>query len=380
MSHSRRGTREILDTFTQDVTADDLKRVFTREARDAYEFFAHGIDRLALAQLPWPKRALLHVRLFLLAFSRRLPPARRALYGLALVTTVIGLLELFTGIDTARIGPVVVPVLTWAQGTGPLVVALVLLNILFALEVADRLSLKQDLSVAREIQRAMLPRQPFTGLGMEAHGETRPANTVGGDFFDIVPTRDGRLLVALGDVAGKGTPAALLMALLLAILRTLVDEGLDPQELATRLNQQVLRHAPRSRFITALLGIYDPERHVLAYVNAGHPPALLRHANGTVERLPPTGMALGLGPRAVYSSRTVMLCPGDLLVVYSDGISEAESPSGTPFDDAGVEEAVTQHAADSAQVVCRALMARVDSHIADARVCDDLTVLALRHN
>ncbi|MGH9160307.1 MAG: PP2C family protein-serine/threonine phosphatase [Vicinamibacteraceae bacterium] len=376
----RRATREILDTFTRDVTADDLKRVFTRDARDAYAFFAHGIDRVALAQLSWPRRALLHVRLFLLAFSRRLPPARRALYGLALLTTLIGLVELFTGLDAMRIGPLVLPVLTWAQGTGALFVALVLLNILFALEVADRLSLKQDLTVAREIQRAMLPGQPFIGLGVEAHGETRPANTVGGDFFDIVPTRDGRLLVALGDVAGKGTPAALLMALLLAILRTLVDEGLDAQDLATRLNQQVVRHAPRSRFITALLGIYDPQRHTLVYVNAGHPPALLSHANGTVERLPPTGIALGLGPRAVYSSRTVMLCPGDLLVVYSDGITEAESPSGAPFDDEGVAEAVTQHAADGAQVVTRALMARVEAHIADGRVRDDLTILALRHD
>ncbi|MPZ20339.1 MAG: SpoIIE family protein phosphatase [Luteitalea sp.] len=380
MSGPRRGTRELLDTFTQDVTADDLKRVFTRDAREAYAFFAHGIDRRALAQLPWPKRALLHLRLFLLAFSRRLPPARRALYGLALVCSLIGLVELYTGIDTVRIGPIVLPVLTWSQGTGGMFLALVLLNILFALEVADRLTLKQDLNVAREIQRAMLPRQPFIGLGVQAHGETRPANTVGGDFFDIVPTPDGRLLVALGDVAGKGTPAALLMALLLAILRTLVDEGLDAQALATRLNQQVLRHAPRSRFITALLGIYDPESHVLTYVNAGHPPALLRHANGSLERLPPSGMALGLDRRAVYSSRNVMLCPGDLLVVYSDGITEAESPSGAPFDDDGVDEAVTQHAAESAQVVTSALMARVEAHIADARVCDDLTILALRHN
>ncbi|MPY87341.1 MAG: SpoIIE family protein phosphatase [Luteitalea sp.] len=369
MSSARRGAREILDTFTQDVTARDLKRVFTRDAREAYAFFAQGIDHAALVQLPWWKRVLLHLRLFLIAFSRHLPPARRALYGIALVGSLLGLQFLFT--------PVRIPHIPYELA---MVTALALLNVLFALEVADRLSLKHDLTVAREIQRTMLPRHPFTGLGVVAHGETRPANTVGGDFFDIVPTRDGRLLVALGDVAGKGTPAALLMALLLAMLRTLVDEGLAPQALATRLNQQVLRHAPRSRFITAVLGIYDPDSHVLSYVNAGHPPALLWRANGAAERLPPTGIALGLDSRAVYPPREIVLRPADLLVVYSDGITEAESSAGVAFDDSGVEQVLTEHGRQSPQLVTAALLARVDAHTGDARVHDDLTVLAVRHN
>jgi hypothetical protein len=125
-----------------------------------------------------------------------------------------------------------------------------LMNLLVLLEVADRLSLKRDLEVAREIQQAMLPEGTWSGPGVEAFGLTKPANTVGGDFYDILPQPDGTVLVALGDVAGKASPAALLMALLLAILRTLADEGLPLPALVKRLNLQVARHAPASRFIT----------------------------------------------------------------------------------------------------------------------------------
>src|SRR4030095_4370674 len=115
-----------------------------------------------------------------------------------------------------------IPHPTFAPGTIWLLTGFLLLNLLMLLEVADRLSLKNDLEIAREIQQAMLPRGEFRAPGVEALGMTRPANTVGGDFYDILPLGDGRVLLALGDVAGKGSPAALLMALLLAMMRALV--------------------------------------------------------------------------------------------------------------------------------------------------------------
>ena len=132
----------------------------------------------------------------------------------------------------------------WADGTLALLVSLLLMNLLVLLEVADRLSLKSDLEVAREIQLAMLPAGPTRAGDVEICGLTRPANTVGGDFYDILPLPDGRVIVALGDVAGKGSPAALLMALLLAMLRTLVDEELEPRGAVARLNVQICRHSP----------------------------------------------------------------------------------------------------------------------------------------
>src|SRR5207302_7723878 len=155
------------------------------------------------------------------------------------------------------------------------------------------LSLKNDLEIAREIQQAMLPSGLYSAPGVETVGISRPANTVGGDFYDILPLADGRLVVAVGDVAGKGSPAALLMALLLAMLRTLVDEELGPAELVTRLNVQVCRHAPPSRFITLFYAVYDPRTGDMTYVSAGHMPPLLLRASGTWERLSDGVIAFG---------------------------------------------------------------------------------------
>src|SRR4029078_10394709 len=115
-------------------------------------------------------------------------------------------------------------------------------------ELADRVTLKKGLEVAREIQQAMLPREIYAATGIEAFGVTRPANTVGGDLYDVLRRPDGLIVFALGDVAGKGSPAALLMALVVAMLRALVDEGLEPGELATRLNAPRSPHGTRHRF------------------------------------------------------------------------------------------------------------------------------------
>jgi phosphoserine phosphatase RsbU/P len=209
------------EAYTRGLTTADLERLFTRDAPEAYRFFSRNVDFDELKNRPWHFRMLGRARLLFLAFTLKLTPARRVLYGSALVASLIGLIELYQSFHLFLI-----PHPAFAPGTMWLLTGFLLVNLLVLLEVADRLSLKNDLEIAREIQQAMLPRAEFRALGVEAFGMTRPANTVGGDFYDILPLGDGRVLLALGDVAGKGSPAALLMALLLAMMRTLVDEGL----------------------------------------------------------------------------------------------------------------------------------------------------------
>jgi phosphoserine phosphatase RsbU/P len=226
----------------------------------------------------------------------------------------------------------------------------------------------------------MLPRGTHRDRGVQAFGRTRPANTVGGDFYDILPLADGRLVVALGDVAGKGSPAALLMALLLAILRTLIDEDLEPADLMARLNVQVTRHAPGTRFITLFLALYDPATGALQFVNAGHLPPLLRREAGDVERLHEGGVALGLFEHSQYRAGTTRLDPGDLLVLYSDGITEAEDPSGQPFEEAGLERVVAVRADMELEALGADVFDAVARHARDQRFVDDLTVLLLRRD
>src|SRR5205085_10681368 len=243
-----------------------------------------------------------------------------AIYGVTLLTTMIGLVELFRGIQL-----LLVPHPVFATGTIWLLLGFLLVNLLVMLEVAHRLSHKNDLEIAREIQQTMLPRAAYQAPGLEAFGMTRPSNTVGGDFYDIIPLADGRVLVALGDVAGKGSPAALLMALLLAMMRTLVDEGFYGAALMSRLNAQVSKHAPASRFVTLFIATLDPATGLLTYVNAGQNPPLLRRAGGTYETLRTGGIALGMFDHADYESGQTVLGPGDVIVMYSDGVTEAEN-------------------------------------------------------
>jgi sigma-B regulation protein RsbU (phosphoserine phosphatase) len=247
--------------------------------------------------------------------------------------------------------------------------------------VADRLSLKGDLEVAREIQQAMLPSGTFRAAGVTVSGTSRPANTVGGDFYDVLPLPDGRLAVALGDVAGKGSPAALLMALLLAMLRTLVDERLEPAALIDRLNVQICRHSPPSRFITLFYGVLDPSSGTLTYVNAGQNPPLVGRASGAYyERLGSTGVALGMFDGSKYESRTIQMAPDELLVLYSDGITEAEDPGGRAFEESGLEQALNAGPRDDPEALGAAVLRAVEHHAHDSRLADDLTILILKNS
>jgi len=375
-----------LQTYTHGLTREDVQRLFTRDTREAYRFFARGFDEDALAALPRHKRLLARSRLFFWAFTLRLSPARRLLYGVALLLALFGVIWLFRGFETSGVpvffGPfrvdlgLVVP--QWASGTGSLLLAFLLVNLLVLLEVADRLSLKNDLEVAREIQRAMLPQALYESPGLVAFGLTRPANTVGGDFYDVLPLPDGRVVVTLGDVAGKGSPAALLMALLLAMFRTLVDEGLEAAALAERLNVQIARHAPASRFITLFFATCDPSTGRMVYVNAGHMPGLLRRASGAFERLAGGGVALGMFEGSRYQARETVLGPGDTLVLYSDGVTEAEDHKGRPFEEAGLEHVVDVHAQDGPKELVQTIIRVVEVHAQETSLADDLTLLVIR--
>ncbi|MGE5358966.1 MAG: PP2C family protein-serine/threonine phosphatase [Bacteroidales bacterium] len=357
--------------YTSGLTSEDLQRLFTRDTVEAYRFFARTIDPAEIATLPWHRRLWAHVRLFFLAFTLKLSPARRAVYGFGVLAELIGLFQL------ARLGTGS-PGSLFPHGTLAVLLGFLLTNLLVLLEVADRLSLKNDLDIAREIQQQMLPRGPYTAEGVSAFGRTRPANTVGGDFYDILRAPDGRLLIAVGDVAGKGSPAALLMALLLAIFRTLVDEGMELGMLVERLNHQVARHAPASRFITFFVAAFDPVSGRVDYVNAGHlPPMVWRRSTREIERWTAGGIALGMFDHSRYATTHATLAPGDRLVLYSDGLTEAENAAGQPFEDQGLEGVVRAYAADTPQAFADTVFRLVEHHTKDSRLTDDLTILVL---
>lgn len=383
-SYASDRARELFVTYTRDLSPEDIQRLFTDDTRDAYQFFTRGKDDDRFTGLPLWKSVPFRLREFFIAFTLRLSPARRILYVGALVIALAGIIRLFRGFGTTSL-PLGLPFLeigvlmpVWADGTLALLISLFLVNLLMLLEVADRLSLKGELEVAREIQLAMLPKGTYRMGDIEICGMTRPANTVGGDFYDVLPLTDGRIIVTLGDVAGKGSPAALLMALLLAVLRTLVDEDLEPPSLVERLNAQICRHSPSSRFITLFYAVYTPSSGMLTYVNAGQNPPFVRRLDGRYERLGSTGVALGMFEHSTFASVETILAPGETLVMYSDGITEAEDPAGNPFEEGGLESVMERYADREPSEIGLQVLKAVESHARASRFIDDLTILLLK--
>jgi len=237
----------------------------------------------------------------------------------------------------------------------------------------------RDLDQAAEIQRAILPAGSPDNAYVDAAGHNNSCRTVGGDYYDFFPYDDGRLGLVLGDVAGKGMSAAMLMSNLQARVQILAE---DPGELATkvwRLDQAVARNSPDNRFITLFFAVVEPEKKEMTYCNAGHNPPLLVRADGSVERLEVLGSVLGMLPELGYEERTCSFGPGDMLVVFSDGVTEAESPAGEEYGDESLAEWLIGTKTTCAAELVEGILLEVDRFTEGAPAGDDVTVLVARY-
>jgi len=236
----------------------------------------------------------------------------------------------------------------------------------------------QDLKQAAEIQRGILPRGAPRVAGVDLAGHNAASRTVGGDYYDFIPYPDGRVAVVLGDVAGKGMSAALLMSNLQARVQILAEDPGDLAGLMHRLDQSIAANSPENRFVTLFFGLIDPAAGRLVYSNAGHNPPLLIRATGEEERLEAAGTVLGIVPEIGYEEQSRELRPGDTLAIYSDGVTEAESPEGEEFGEQRLADLLTEHRTEpAAQIVERVLQA-VSEWTADAPPADDVTLVVAR--
>jgi len=209
--------------------------------------------------------------------------------------------------------------------------ALALENARLHLQALEKERLEREMHLAAEIQHQILPKGAPAVPGFELTGWYRPARQVGGDYYDLFSRKDGRIGLVLGDVSGKGMPAALMVSTLHSALRLLLDHNPFGPSMLERLNRHIVESSAANKFITMLLAELDPHTGVLHYMNAGHNPGILLRGDGTVEQLGAGGLPLGLLPEARFQSRAVTMEPGDLLCIYSDGITEAESPDEEEF-------------------------------------------------
>lgn len=237
---------------------------------------------------------------------------------------------------------------------------------------------ESELRIAAEIQTAFLPRATPEVAGCEIAAFTRPTREVGGDFYDFFGQGEGRHAIIIADVAGKGVPAALFMALSRTTVRTVARWCRIASEIVRRSNDAVCEDAGSISFVTLFYGVLDERARTLTYVNAGHNPPVLRRADGAVESLDPTGPAIGVLEEMAYGQVTVALEPGDLLVLYTDGVTEAEDGAGAMFGEERLG-AVVEASADSSAAACAAAIREaVDAFAGGAPQSDDITVIVVR--
>jgi len=245
------------------------------------------------------------------------------------------------------------------------------------IEQAER-RLAAELQQAAEIQRRFLPTRAPATAGVDLAGYNSPCRTVGGDYYDFLPHPDGRAGVAIGDVAGKGLPAALMMTCLQAKVQTLVESHRDPAALLTHLNRGIMATCPENRFVTFFYALVDPQGGELLYANAGHNPPLVVRPSGESVRLEEGGPVLGILRALSFQQHRVPFGPGDVLLLYSDGVTEAANAAGEEFGDERLAEVLAGASQASAERIVDAVHDAVEQWMAGQPPADDITVVAAR--
>ncbi len=353
--------------FTSGLSRREVARLFDEDAKTAYE--ALTADAKTSDGKPGDLERLTgRVWALFSGFTRKLSPGRRLLFVVCLACPFLGLFDFDASIGPYRL------ILDFS----PLwfLTSIVGLTLLLALELVDRLRVRDELEVARSLQRDLLPRQAPELPGYRVAHSYRTANEIGGDYYDFLPLADGRLAIAVGDASGHGISAGLLMAIANATLKTALDLDPSPPAVLSLLNRVLFRTGGKRAFMTFFYGALDLATGELEYAGAGHPYPLLRRRRGTLEELGEGSMPLGLKRQGAYVSRRTTIEHGDLLVLYSDGIPEAAG--GADGDTFGFERLHGLLAQpDRPQAIHDRILAALDRHLGEQPINDDLTLVVL---
>jgi len=358
---------------TDGLELEQLWHQFRIEARTSYSLYSREIDSTPKEGVRRGRRWLDIARQFFWAILEKLSPARRVLLLLALVMMVF------------------YPEVSWTSKEGKHAVGIdlrlwggLLMFVLLILEIADRVVMKRDLQIAREIQMWLLPVAAPQVPGIEIAFATRPANTVAGDYYDVFPrpahtSSDQSFLVAVADVAGKSIPAALLMATFQASLKTLSATPSSLVELVNGMNKYACGNSQGGlRFVTAFLAEYEPAARTMTYINAGHNQPMLRNKSGAIQHLDAGGLPLGIKADAAYQTGTVTLEAGDWLVVFTDGVVEAINEAGADYGEQRLISVLNAGTDVPPVKMLSRIMVDLDSFVGNTPQHDDITCLLIK--
>jgi phosphoserine phosphatase RsbU/P len=367
-----------LERFWQRVTEgmrlNELWKQFRTDARSSYQLYSREVDSTRTPGVGRAKHFLQLAGQFFWAIILKMTPARRVLLLVALVL-------MFAPSGEA----------SWQSSDGGLKIltfdghfwGALLMLLLLVLEVGDRVVMKRDLQIAKEIQAWLLPANPPQVPGLEVAFATRPANTVAGDYYDVFSRSSsdssaGTFLIAIADVAGKSIPAAMLMATFQASLKTLSTLPGPLTELVGRMNTYACSNSQNGRrFTTTFIAEYDPATRDVTYVNAGHNAPILRRQSGAIERLEAGGIPLGIQENVPYESGTVRLQSGDWLVIFTDGVIEAENNRAEEYQESRLFAMLHANTMVAPQMLLNSIMLDLDRFVGDAPQHDDVTLMLL---
>ena len=368
-----------VDRFWQRVTEgmqlSQLWSQFQTDARSSYRLYSNEVDSSRTAGVPRRKHFFNLVSQFFWAILLKLTPARRVLLLIALILLCFPSGEASWQSSDGQMKILAFDTHFWGG---------LLLLVLLILEVADRVVMKRDLQIAKEIQAWLLPANPPQVPGLEIAFATRPANTVAGDYYDVFarPGADSEaqtFLLAVADVAGKSIPAAMLMATFQASLKTLSTTPGTLTKLVGRMNRYACSNSQNGRrFTTAFIAEYDPASRVLTYVNAGHNNPMLRRQGGAMERLETGGMPLGIMEDVAYQSGTVTLQTGDWLVIFTDGVVEAENNSQQEYGEERLTTMLNAGVMLTPAALLNSILIDLDRFVGTAPQHDDVTCLLVK--
>jgi hypothetical protein len=351
------------------MNSRELRRLFDRDAANVYAVLTreHAGEPEPRGRL---RRWLYRSRLMFLGLSAKLTPARRALFAVALILFAAGLLQH--------------PQVVFANGSVRVLLdfspvwfvwSLLALVYLLALELVDRVRVRDELQIARELQADLLPQAIPDVPGYTFAHSYRTANEVGGDYYGVLRLPDGKVAVVMGDASGHGMAAGLVMAIANATLQTALDLDPGPERVVSLLNRTLCRTGTKRTFMAVFYGLLRPDLGILEYICAGHPFPLLRRENGEIEELGHGGLPLGLKEDLPLKCSKVALRPGDLLVMYTDGLAEAVDTQGRAFSYEGIRDVL--RAGGPPWTVHDRILAAFDAHIGEEGLRDDLTLLVM---
>ncbi len=378
----KNNARNFWHRVTEGMELNQLWSQMVKDARSSYRLYSAGLDRLP-EQPSTRRRVWQTAKALFWAVLEKLTPARRVLLLLGLILLLFASGEVPYSDGSGHIRVFVFDGHVW----GGLLLLLVLL-----LELADRVVMKRDLEIAKDIQAWMLPGAPLQIPGYQIAYATRPANTVAGDYYDVIlrPGReprpvpngvpsDDRILFVVADVAGKSIPAAMVMATFQASLRTLSTSGVPLGEMVAGVNRYSCSNSQGGvRFTTAFFAELDPATGDIVYVNAGHNVPILRKKSGLIERLEAGGIPIGIFAESNYELGRTRLEAGDWLVIFTDGIVEAENAKADEYGEPELIRLIDRESGLAPAELLRRLLADLDWFVGNTPQHDDMTCLLLK--